>query len=50
MGPMSQMQNPKPLESYSTNLNDLARDGEFDFISSNEKYILNTPRNPMQKN
>ncbi len=41
MGSMNQMQSPKPLEAYSTNLNDLARDGEFDFISSNENYILN---------
>ncbi len=32
---------PKPLESYSVNLNELAMSGDFDFIFSNPKYILN---------
>jgi ATP-dependent Clp protease ATP-binding subunit ClpC len=32
---------PKPLESYSVNLNELAMSGHFDFIFSNPKYILN---------
>ena len=34
-------QAPKPIESYSTNLNDLAASGEFNYIFSNPKYILN---------
>ena len=29
----------KPLENYSTNLNELAKDGEFDFICANPTYI-----------
>lgn len=31
----------KPIEAYSVNLNDLASSGEFNFIFSNPKYILN---------
>lgn len=31
--------NAKPLESYSVNLNNLAKKGEFDFISANSEYI-----------
>ena len=38
MQPQS-MSAAKPLESYSTNLNDLAKDGEFDFICANPTYI-----------
>mgnify|MGYP003151583409 CR=1 FL=1 len=37
-GPEPSIQGPKPIEAYSTNLTELAADGEFDYISSNASY------------
>jgi ATP-dependent Clp protease ATP-binding subunit ClpC len=32
------IQNPKPIESYSVNMNTLAKNGDFDFICANSEY------------
>ncbi|NDG52965.1 MAG: ATP-dependent Clp protease ATP-binding subunit [Flavobacteriia bacterium] len=41
MSQAPQTPNPKPIQSYSVNLNELAREGEFNFILSNPQHIYN---------